>query len=76
MSPVLQALGIDKLSVEERLALIEEIWDSIGSTPEQLPLTEAQRQELDRRLAAHAANPGEVVPWEAIKAEALARMKR
>ena len=74
MSPTLTTLGIDQLTVEERLTLIEAIWDSI--TPEQLPLTEAQKQELDRRLTAYRANPNKVTSWEVIKAEALARMKQ
>ena len=47
MSASLKSLGIEKLSVEERLVLVEELWDSIA---EATPLTEAQRAELDRRL--------------------------
>ena len=43
---------IRKLRVEERLRLAEDIWDSIHADPDSLPLTEAQRAELDRRLAA------------------------
>jgi putative addiction module component (TIGR02574 family) len=76
MSPLLKSLGIDRLNVAERLDLIEDIWDSIADMPEQLPLTEAQKQELDRRLAAHQANPNEVIPWEEIKAQAEARLRR
>lgn len=76
MSVTMKSLGIDQLSVDERLALVEEIWDSIAATPEQVPLTEAQKQEIDRRLAAYRANPDNVIPWEVIKAEALARMRR
>ena len=50
MSPTLQELGIDRLSNEERLRLIGEIWDSL--TPiNQLQIPESHREELDRRLA-------------------------
>ena len=76
MSPTIKSLGIDQLSVPERIALVQEIWDSIAADPEQLPLTEAQKQELDRRLAEHQARPGEAIPWEVVKAEALARLRR
>lgn len=38
-----------KLSVAERIQLLEDLWDSIASTPDQLPVTEAQKTELDRR---------------------------
>ncbi len=73
MSAALKSLGIERLSVDERIALVEEIWDSIA---EVTPLTEAQRRELDRRLEDHEANPDDVVPWEAVKAAIEARLKR
>jgi putative addiction module component (TIGR02574 family) len=76
MSPQLEALGIDKLSISERIALVQEIWDSIATEVEQAPLTEAQRQEVDRRLAAHRANPQAAIPWEQVEAAALARLRR
>lgn len=58
-------------SVEERIALVEEIWDSIA---EATPLTEAQRRELDRRLQDHEANPDDAVSWEVVKASMAARL--
>ena len=73
MSASLKSLGIEKLSVEERLSLVEELWDSIA---EATPLTDAQRAELDRRLEEHKSNPNDVVPWEAVKASITARLKR
>lgn len=44
------AVDIDSLSPDERLDLIEDLWDSLAATPEKIPLTAAQRAELDRRL--------------------------
>jgi putative addiction module component (TIGR02574 family) len=55
MSVSLKSLGIDRLGVEERIALVEEIWDSIAADSAAVPLTTPQRDELDRRLADHAA---------------------
>ena len=72
MNASLKTLGIERLSVEERISLVEEIWDSIA---EDTPLTEAQRLELDRRLEDHEANPDDVVPWEVVKAAITARLK-
>jgi len=46
MSSLLNALGIDRLSVEERVQLAEAIWDSLETEAEPLPLTESQKQEL------------------------------
>jgi len=56
-----------KLSVAERIQLVEDIWDSIAASPEALPLTDAQRLELDRRLADHATHPDEGQRWETIR---------
>ncbi len=72
----MKELGIDRLSMDEKLALVHEIWDSIAAEPGHIRLTEAQRAELERRLADHEANPGDVVPWEQIKAEALERFRK
>jgi putative addiction module component (TIGR02574 family) len=43
-------IDIDALSREERLDLLERLWDSLAANPEAIPLTDAQREELDRRL--------------------------
>ena len=73
MDPILQSLGIDRMSVEARIALATAIWDSIETQPHAPLLRDAQRQELERRLADHEANPDDIVPWEQIKAESLSR---
>ena len=74
LSPTLAE--IVALSVDERIRLAEATWDSIASEPGQPELTEAQQQELERRLAAHTASPEDVVPWEEVKGQALARARR
>jgi putative addiction module component (TIGR02574 family) len=76
MSVSIKSLGIDRLGIEDRLALVEEIWDSIAADSPAVPLTDAQRAELDRRIADHEANPGDVVPWEEVKASITERLKR
>ena len=53
---------IRKLSVSERIQLVEDIWDSIASSPEQIPVTDAQKVELDRRLAVKEQDP-QGTPW-------------
>ena len=56
------------LTVHERVRLIGDIWDSIAeeaeSDPGILPLSAAQRAELDRRLAEHERDPESAVPWD------------
>ena len=76
MGALLKSLGIDRLSVEERLTLVEDLWDSIAEESAATSLSDAQRTELDRRLADYAANPNDVVHWEDVKASITARLKR
>jgi putative addiction module component (TIGR02574 family) len=67
MPPTMHDLGIDRLSVDDRIALAQEIWDSVAQEVEHAPLSEAQRQELERRLADSMARPEAVIPWEEVK---------
>ena len=62
-----------KLSVAERLQLVEQIWDSIAENAEDLPLTAEQATELDRRLADADVDPGNGRPWREVKADLLRR---
>jgi len=59
------------LSADERLQLVQEIWDSLANSPEAAPLTESQRQELDARLDAHRRDPAKGSPWAEVKARVL-----
>jgi len=60
------AIKVDELSTEDRLRLLEELWDSLITTPGAVPLTPAQRQELDRRL--DEVDQGELdgIPWDEV----------
>lgn len=68
MSATLKALGIDRMSIDERLLLVEDIWDSIAAEQDSLAIPQSHKEELDRRLAARAANPKAGSSWEAVKA--------
>ncbi len=76
MAISLKSLGIDHLGVEERLALVEELWDSIASDSSALPLTDAQRIELERRLSDHDVTPDDVVSWQEVKSAISQRLKK
>ena len=58
---------LKKLSVSERLELLEKVWESLEAAPEALPLTDAQRQELDRRVDDLERNPDAVESWEKVQ---------
>ena len=58
MSQTLKSLGIDQLSVAQRILLVEEIWDSIATEAERYRLMRcAKGMTWSRRLANHADNP-------------------
>lgn len=59
-----RGLDIASLTPEERLDLLEELWDSLGVAPEAIPLTEAQRAELDRRLDDLEREGPVGIPWD------------
>lgn len=64
---------ISRLSVSERLLLVDEIWDSIAGTPEALPVTPEQQDELDRRIEAEKTDPEGVASWQDVKAKIKSR---
>ena len=78
ISPMAQpAFDYRHLSIDERLQLVEDIWDSIAQEAnvraEALPLSPAQMAELERRIADADAHPDDGIPWEQVRAELLER---
>ncbi|MFP4009658.1 MAG: addiction module protein [Spirulinaceae cyanobacterium] len=59
---------IKTLSLEDRITLVQAIWDSIAAEQAYPSLTEAQKQELDSRIETHHQNPDNVLTWDEIKA--------
>jgi putative addiction module component (TIGR02574 family) len=64
-----------KLSPAERIQLAEDLWDSVAAQPERLPaLSDDQRQEIERRIAEHARDPGSALTWEDVRARLWSRL--
>lgn len=64
------AVTVDQLldmPLAERIELAQAIWDSVARNPDNVPLSKAQREELDRRLDEYEQNPSEGATWESIK---------
>ena len=55
------------LSVPERIQMVEDIWDSIAELPDEVPLTEEDKVELDKRLDAYHRDPNEGAPWGMVR---------
>lgn len=59
-----------KLPIEERLRLVELIWDSIAANPSAVPMSDAHRTAIDEALAEHARNPDDVLTRDQVLARA------
>lgn len=59
-----------RLPVEERLRLVELIWESIAADPSAIPLGDAHRTLIDARLAEHESNADDVLARDEVIAEA------
>jgi putative addiction module component (TIGR02574 family) len=55
------------LDVDERMRLIEDLWDSID--PNHLPIPGSHRQLLDEALEEYRADPEEGRPWDEVRDE-------
>jgi putative addiction module component (TIGR02574 family) len=64
---------IRKLSVEERIVLVESIWDSIAedTNPEGLAIPEAERQEILKRYNDFKGGNQKTYSWDEVKSYAL-----
>jgi putative addiction module component (TIGR02574 family) len=67
MARTLSKDEIFELPVEERLLLIETLWDSID--PNELPLPESHRRALDQSLADYRRDPEEGSAWSDVRDE-------
>ena len=56
-----------ELPVQERVRVVEAIWDSIAQVPDALPLTDAQRRILEKRLEDYRSDPTAGSPWADVK---------
>lgn len=64
------AINLDNLSTEERLGLLDQIWESLRGKPEAFPITPAQRRDLDERLDALEQFGPDGLTWEDVVREA------
>nr|VFK19298.1 MAG: putative addiction module component, TIGR02574 family [Candidatus Kentron sp. LPFa]VFK68083.1 MAG: putative addiction module component, TIGR02574 family [Candidatus Kentron sp. UNK]VFK73347.1 MAG: putative addiction module component, TIGR02574 family [Candidatus Kentron sp. UNK] len=68
--------GIADFPVADRIRLVEDIWDSIAMEPVSLPMTNAQRAELDWRLDAYASDGIKGDPADEVIKDIRSRLRR
>lgn len=66
---------INSLPVDDRLRIVDAIWEGISVKPVEAGLSEAQREEIDRRIAALDANPDDVISRKELR-ERLQRRRQ
>jgi putative addiction module component (TIGR02574 family) len=64
-------LDYSHLSIPERISLVQELWDSVHDRAAEIPLTEAEHQELERRWAAYESGSMTASPWPEVKQRLL-----
>lgn len=65
--------GFQELSVEDRLRLLQELWDELATVPSALDLSADEQAELERRFREHVADDTTSKPWEQVRSEIRGR---
>ncbi|MSP62770.1 MAG: hypothetical protein EXR72_21050 [Myxococcales bacterium] len=61
------ALNIREMTADERLELLEALWESLEHTPADVPVSDGQRLELDRRLDELDRDGPVGIPWDEVQ---------
>jgi putative addiction module component (TIGR02574 family) len=72
METEMDSASIFDLSPSEKLQLVEDLWDDLAATPEEVPVHDWQKQELDRRRANLLKSPASGLSWEEVKSRVRA----
>jgi putative addiction module component (TIGR02574 family) len=56
-----------EMSVDDRIHLVQTIWDSIALDTETSPISKEHKKILDERIKAHSDNPDDIVSWDEVK---------
>jgi putative addiction module component (TIGR02574 family) len=75
MPSLMTSLGVDRLTTDEKLNLVDEILESLDGDSD-FELTDDQKQELHRRITMLDAKQTTTSPWADVEARILARLKK
>lgn len=64
---------IKKLSIPEKILLVEDLWDNISSEESAIPVPQSHMKELDSRLARHKSSPGELLSLDELRTKIESR---
>ncbi|MHB1562121.1 MAG: addiction module protein [Isosphaeraceae bacterium] len=67
---------VESWPVDDRVRLVQDVWDRLADQGYEPELTAEIKAELDRRIEELDRNPAAGIPWEAVKARALERIRQ
>ena len=70
MKPI-SASHIVEIPIDQRIQLVEDIWDSIAEVPQSVEVPDWHKKELEKRLEAYHANPERASPWKEVRERIL-----
>jgi putative addiction module component (TIGR02574 family) len=68
--------GFDDLPVEDQIDYVRALWERIAATPDRVPVPDSHKAILDERLADLEEHPEDAVPWQQVRDELHARLRR
>ena len=71
MGVSIKSLGLDDLPVEDKISLIDQLWEDVVVREGTMPISDELAEELERRLAAYRANPEDSYTPEEVREAAL-----
>jgi len=74
MAVNVQSLGIENITQEEKIALIDELWADVVASSEAIPGASEMRAELDRRISEYEADPSSALSWDEVRESARKRI--
>ena len=66
---------VESWPVDDRVRLVQDVWDRLPDQGHEADLTDEMKAELDRRIEEMDRNPESGIPWEIVKARVLARFQ-
>lgn len=64
------------LSMEDRIRRVQELWDFIAQTPDEVPVPERHKRILDTRLSEYEADGNKGTPWSEVRDRLLRELRR
>lgn len=67
---------VESWPVDDRIRLVQDVWDRLADHGDEPELTMEMKAELDRRIEELDRDPDAGIPWEEVKARVLGRLRR